>query len=162
MRSWLIIPAALVAFAVLGGGFLLGDYVGSDPAAQAVTSTVKGKVVTENGIVKVKVPPHTTTVNGKVITTPGTTLSLPGGTQFLTDTLTTTKTVNGTVFVTTIKTGPGTTVTATTTTTVTGPGGTQTLTVTDTVPGPTQTVTETQTVTDTQTVTETVTIPPVT
>jgi hypothetical protein len=138
-----VIPVSLLSLSLFGGGLALGNAIGSSPTTTRTLTytasyTVKGKVITVNGIKKVRVPARTVTRQGKVVTLPASTVdfvqTLPA------------RTVNGTVIVT-----HRVPVTVTQTRTQTQ---TQTTTNTITVP---VTITDTSTVTVTETVTTTVT-----
>lgn len=136
-----VIPVSLLSLSLFGGGLALGNAIGSSPtAARTLTYTasytVKGKVITVNGVKKVRVPARTVTRQGKVVTLPASTVdfvqTLPA------------HTVNGTVIVT-----HRVLVTVTQT-------QTQTQTTTNTITVPV-TITDTSTITVTETVTTTVT-----
>ena len=172
--TWLLMPGILGCLALLVGGVYLGTAVGKSPAemvSRTFSVREKGKVVTVDGVRKIRLPGHLVTRNGRTIRLPartvpytvdhsstslvtvpastvvrnGTTLTIPAKT--LTNTVTNTDTVSGP---TTTVTGPGSTIVVTTAVTQTD---TQTAVVTTTVtePGSTVTVTEPTTVTVTAT-----------
>jgi hypothetical protein len=137
----LTIPLVLAGFALLVGGFWLGEDAGVSPtSASVVTLVTKGRVVTIHGVTTVRVPARTVRVKGRRIRIPAQTLTLRGPARTLVEAVDRTSTVNrtSTVQSTVVRTGP----TSTVITTVTGPTTTQTSTETDTV---TTTVTVTTT-----------------
>ena len=140
-----LVPAVLACLTLFGGGLALGNLTGSSPAQTTTVTfsksfTSKGKVITVNGVKKVRLPARTITRKGKVVTIPAQTVNLVQ-----------TRVVNGTVIVTTRV--PTTVFRTQTNTQVT----TQTITTTVQLPPSTITSTVVSTVTDTVTTTVTTT-----
>jgi hypothetical protein len=76
-----VVPAALACLTLFGGGLALGNLTGSSPTrtttqTERFSFTSKGKVITVNGVKKVRLPARTITRKGKVLTIPPRTVNL--------------------------------------------------------------------------------------